>query len=85
MAPILWIVIFLFGLVIIPLGFASQDGYNKVFLWFIGGSFLFIPLGILIGVRMKSSLCPVCGNSMHSPNSPEGRRALTAREQHRNS
>ena len=85
MAPILWIFVFLAGLAIIPLGFASQDGYNKVFLWLIGGSFLFIPLGLVIGARMKSPICPVCGDTTHPPNSTEGRRALTAREQHRNS
>lgn len=85
MAPVVWILVFLAGLVIIPLGFASQEGYNRVFLWIIGGSFLLIPLGILIGASMKSPICPICGNSMLDPNSAEGRQALAARDQRRNS
>ncbi len=85
MAPVLWIVVFLCGLVILPLGFLSRDTYNTAFLWLIGGSFLFIPLGILLGALWHSPRCPVCGNSMHQVDSAAGRQALRAREQFRNS
>ena len=85
MAPAVWIVVFLVGLVIIPLGLISRDGYNTIFIWVIVASFLLIPLGILIGASLRSPECPVCGSSMHDLNSAEGRRALAARERYRNS
>ena len=84
-APIVWIAVFVVGIVILPLGILSRDSFNTAFLWVIGGSFLLIPLGIVIGLLMLSPECPVCGSSMYDLDSAEGRRALAERERYRNS
>jgi hypothetical protein len=75
-------VVFLVGLVILPLGLLSRDSFNTAFLWVIGGSFLLIPLGIVMGQLLLSPECPVCGSSMYDLGSAEGRRALAQREQY---
>ena len=85
MAPIVWIAVFLVGLVILPLGLLSRDSFNTAFLWIIGGSFLLIPLGILVAFSLPSPECPVCGSTMYDLDSPEGQRALAERERYRNS
>ena len=85
MAPILWIAVFVVGLVILPLGLLSRDSFNTAFLWVIGGSFLFIPLGIVIGASLPSPECPACGSTMYDLDSAEGQRVLAERERYRNS
>ena len=85
MAPVVWIVVFFVGLVILPLGLLSRDSFNTVFLWLIAGSLLLIPLGVVIGSLLTSPECPVCGRSMLDLGSADGRRALAQREQYRNS
>ncbi|MDE2939891.1 MAG: hypothetical protein OXR67_13405 [Chloroflexota bacterium] len=85
MAPAVWIAMFVVGLVILPLGLLSRDSFNTAFLWVIAGSFLLIPLGIVIGLLMLSPECPACRSTMYDLDSPEGRRALAERERYHNS
>jgi len=80
-----WIAVFLVSLVVLPLGLLSRDSFNTAFLWVIAGSFLLIPLSILVSLWLLSPECPVCRSEMYDLNSAEGRWALAERERYRNS